>query len=55
VECIRNDINIFSNRILELKSNKTSKDLKGYLKADLARAKALLKLIKGNSSLEESF
>ena len=54
MECIRNNINIFGDKILELKNSKTSGDLKGHLNADLAGVKALLKLIKGNSGLEDS-
>ena len=54
VECIRNDIDMFGDRILELESSKTSEDSKGHSNADLAGAKALLKLTKGDGGSQDS-
>jgi hypothetical protein len=45
---------MFSDRILELENSKTSRDSKGHSNADLAGAKALLELTKGNSSSSSS-
>jgi hypothetical protein len=52
METIRNDIDMFGDRILELESS--SGDSKGHSDADLAGAKALLGLTMGNGGSESS-
>lgn len=42
VEWIRNDIEMFGDRILELEKSRTSEDLKGHSNADIAGANALV-------------
>jgi hypothetical protein len=54
METIRNDIDMFGDRILELESSNASGDSKGHSDADLAGAKALLGLTMGNSGSETS-
>ena len=54
MERIRNDIDMFNDRILEFKSSNTSGDSKGHSDANLAGAKALLELIMGNGGSEDS-
>ena len=54
MEGIRNDIDMFGNRILELESSNTSGDSKGHLDADLTGAKALLELKMGDGGSEDS-
>jgi hypothetical protein len=52
IEGIKNDIDMFGNRILELESSNTSGNSKEHSEADLARAKALLELTIGDSGSE---
>lgn len=54
IERIKNNINIFNNKILKLKSNNINANSRGHLNADLARAKAFLELTIGDSSSEGS-
>lgn len=54
MEAIRNDIEMFGDRILELESSNTSGDSKGLSDADLAGAEALLELTTGDGGSEGS-
>jgi hypothetical protein len=54
MEGIRNDIDMFGDRILDLESSNTNGDSKGHSDADLAGAKALLELTMGDGGSEGS-
>jgi hypothetical protein len=52
MEGIKNDIDMFGDRILELESSNTSGDSKEHSDADLAGVKALLELTMGDGGSE---